>query len=332
VLRWQDKHVEDDMELDNAVTAYFYSLDLTPSSRLEYSQKMRAFVSWLTGHTCALHPQPVVLVDDIDTNHMREFIESLRGITLDTKRTRPNRRPMGPNTIHGYARVIKAFMNWAIREELVAEVVTKRFRMPKREQKVIQVFTREQVFLLLGACERRYDSMYRWLEERDKAMLYVLLDTGVRRRELINLTLGDITFDKEDPHILVHGKGRKDREVGLGVAARNQLHRYVYRFRPKVESDVVFLTRDRRPIDIKGVDNLIYQLRVRTQLKGVRVSAHTFRHTFAYNYLNSGGDVFKLSRLLGHTSLVVTEGYLRCFNSREARKGKSVLDEMMNSR
>jgi site-specific recombinase XerD len=136
------------MELDNAVTAYFYSLDLTPSCRLEYSQKMRAFVGWLTDHTCALHPQPVVQVDDIDTNHMREFIESLRGITLDMKRTRPNQRPMGPNTIHGYARVIKAFMNWAIREELVSEVVTKRFRMPKREQKVIQVFTREQVYTL----------------------------------------------------------------------------------------------------------------------------------------------------------------------------------------
>jgi hypothetical protein len=79
---------------------------------------------------------------------------------------------------------------------------------------------------LLGACERRYDSMYRWLEERDKAMLYVLLDTGVHRRELINLTLGDITFDKDDPHILVHGKGRKDREIGLGVAARNERFRY----------------------------------------------------------------------------------------------------------
>jgi integrase/recombinase XerD len=61
---------------------------------------------------------------------------------------------------------------------------------------------------------------------------------------------------------------------------------------------------------------------------GVRVSAHTLRHTFAVTYLAGGGDLYKLSRLLGHTSVTTTEGYLRAFRARDARRGRSVFDRM----
>jgi integrase len=53
---------------------------------------------------------------------------------------------------------------------------------------------------------------------------------------------------------------------------------------------------------------------------GVRVSAHTFRHTFAKMYLEQGGEVFKLSREMGHSDVKTTEVYLRDFNSTEARR------------
>jgi len=81
----------------------------------------------------------------------------------------------------------------------------------------------------------------------------------------------------------------------------------------------------------EGLDRLLYRLRDRVgrqHFNGVRVSAHTFRHTYAVRYLEQGGDLYKLSRLMGHSSVVVTEGYLRAFTARAARQGGSVLDNL----
>lgn len=66
-----------------------------------------------------------------------------------------------------------------------------------------------------------------------------------------------------------------------------------------------------------------------TDITGVRCSPHDFRHTFAFNYLANGGDVLKLSRLMGHTDITVTAGYLKAFTARDARRGYvSVLDTL----
>ena len=77
-----------------------------------------------------------------------------------------------------------------------------------------------------------------------------------------------------------------------------------------------------------GLDKLLYRLRDREEIAYVRCSAHTFRHTFAYSYILNGGDILRLSRILGHTSVAVTQEYLKAFSSFEARGGQSVVDTM----
>ena len=69
-----------------------------------------------------------------------------------------------------------------------------------------------------------------------------------------------------------------------------------------------------------GVDQMLYRIRDQADIKGVRVSAHTFRHSFARMWLEHGGEVYSLSRLLGHTNVQITEVYLRDFQSRQARQ------------
>lgn len=315
------------MQLDKAVVAYFYSVDLTPATQADYRQKLGVFIRWAKGHTCELHPTLTREVADLDTFHLREFIDSLRGTTVDKRPTRIH-KPIGSYTLRGYANVVKSFANWCVNEGMLDRQVAERFTLPKREAKVVQVFSLEHVMVLIRACDERYNPRYTWLTERDKSIVYILLDTGIRRAELCKLTLGDVRFDKSDPHILIHGKNRKEREVGLGQECRKQLYRYIHRFRPTCDHDTVFVGRDGNPLAVPGLNSVIRQLRERVDLPSVRVSPHTFRHTFSYNYLKSGGDVMKLSRLLGHGSLGITELYLASFDSREARKGPSVLDEL----
>ena len=316
------------MELDAAVRMYFMSVELSSRSREWYEQQLGVFTTWLKAHICEMHPQPVTRVEHVNTYHMREYLDWLRSPNFVTKRR--GTQPRSSASIHGYCRVMRTFLNWCIREEMLNEVVTKRFRMPKQDQKVVQVFSHQQVLDLLDACDGHYDRCYRWLGERDRSIVYLLLDTGIRRRECAGLRLEDVRFDHDDPHILVHGKGRRDRECPLGDTARRQLFRYIHRFRPACDHDYVFVTRDRQPLDIRGFDTVIRNLRDRLDFQGVRVSPHTFRHTFAYNATRAGVGVVQLSRLLGHSNLSTTSLYLESFSSRDARTGLSVLDGMLD--
>jgi len=73
-------------------------------------------------------------------------------------------------------------------------------------------------------------------------------------------------------------------------------------------------------LKLSGVEDLFKRLKRNCELEGVRVSPHTFRHTFARMYLEQGGELFKLSREMGHSTVQVTEGYLKQFRSAEARR------------
>jgi integrase/recombinase XerD len=74
---------------------------------------------------------------------------------------------------------------------------------------------------------------------------------------------------------------------------------------------------------------VIEQLGERTRIRDVRVSPHTFRHTFAVQFLLNGGDIYKLSRLMGHTSVKITERYLQAVSAKQARtENRSVLDNL----
>src|SRR5258708_31591099 len=130
--------------------------------------------------------------------------------------------------------------------------------MPKIDQKVIEVFTVEQLKALFLVCEREYTPV---LSARDKAILSVLLDTGIRASELCGLTLDCVHLTVEEGYLKVMGKGRKEREVGLGDKARAALHKYMVRLRPKTSGhNEVFLSRFNAPLTVNGLDQALYRL------------------------------------------------------------------------
>lgn len=305
------------MRLHAALEAYFLAKDFTPKSARWYEQKLSAFVAWSAQHD-------VADIELVTAPLVRLYIAEVR-VALNPR----TGLPMTSNTLHGYVRAIKGFLNWCAREDLLSEKVPRRIELPKREQKVIGTFTKDHIQRLIAAASAGLPQ-YPWFAERDKTIIMLLLDTGIRANELCDLTLDRVRIAVDDAYIIVNGKGRKQREVGLGQRSRAQLHRYLHRFRPTTPGEMhVFLTRDHKPLHPEGLDRLLYRLRDETGIEGVRVSAHTFRHTFACSYLMDGGDIYKLSRLLGHTSVVVTETYLRAFNSRDARRDhRSVLDSL----
>jgi integrase/recombinase XerD len=305
------------MDVKQAVEEYKYAiLTLSPKTQSWYLEKLVIFAAWCE--------QKGITLETLRAADIRRFIDE------QSKRINPQTgKLLTTYTLHGYARTIKRFLNWCAKEEgleeLVPDKLPKRIEMPRIEQKIIEVFTEDHIARLFKACEKEVSAT---LVVRDKAILSVLLDTGVRASELCGLTMGCLYLSPTDSYIKVLGKGRKWRECPLGKEARAAVYRYVSRYRRAPEGeDHVFLSQKNKPLTESGLYQLIDRLGEWGRVTGVRCCVHDFRHTFSTRYIEAGGDIYTLSRLLGHTSVTVTEGYIRALTQKSIRSAAiSVLD------
>jgi len=261
-------------------------------------------------------------LEAITARHIRTFIDAVA--------SRPGQKgsTLRPSSVRLYITTVKTFLSWCSKEEdfeeLVSPKIVSRIPTPRIAPPLIETFTPEQIAALFVATEEQPFPV------RDRAILSLLLDTGIRASELVGLTLDCCWLDPDDSYLLVHGKG-KSREVPLGRTARTALRRYVTRHRhPRQASEQhVFLGRTGEQLMVSGLEQIIRPIGSRARIKGVRCSPHTFRHTFACMYLLGGGDIYKLSRLMGHESVKITERYLGAIKAKQARQGgESVLDRL----
>jgi integrase/recombinase XerD len=134
--------------------------------------------------------------------HIRHFLWYLASESHRWNSTSPAaKKPVSQTTVNGYYRALRTFFNWLEREELIIENPFKHLKTPKPDNKIVQSLTPAEIERLFKACSGK--SM---LDVRNKAILSVFLDTGLRLSELINLTLDDVNMD--DGSILIRrGKG-----------------------------------------------------------------------------------------------------------------------------
>lgn len=298
------------MHIAAVITQFFYARELSPTAQRWYKQKLAVFRDWCVENGTES-------VQDITKDTLRRF---LRSLDSDSERTG---KPLSAQTKHGYARAIRAFLRYCEEDEHIERAPSMRTMMPKRGHYIKTVFSPKEIDALLRACKEEPD---RALAYRDRAIVMLLLDTGIRAGELTSLTLDRLQFSISDARAVVYGKGRKQRVVWLGKSARLAVHRYITEFRPMVQDNHVFLSRRSTPLTYVGLVRTLQRL---SNLSGVDVHSnpHKFRHTYAYLYMKEKrGDVLRLSRLLGHSSVVVTEEYLKSFGADEAGDGGSVLD------
>jgi len=324
------KREEDDFSpsVEEVAQEYFASIKrLKEKTQQEYRYKLGLFCKWCTNNSIYLR--------DISSRVVDDFLLHMKATHTSCK---SGQKEISSNTIASEVRVIKAFLNWCLQDEeyskYVKPIVISRIKMPKITQEIIQTFTPAQISALLRACDKEKSEH---LQLRDRAIIAVLLDTGIRAAELCTLTLSNVILDAKDSYLRVFGKGDKWGEVGLGEQSRKALRKYIRMFRePTIEyakedinQSVVFVNRSGNPLTVNGLDQIIERLGERAKIENVRCSPHTFRHTFAKMFMQNGGDVYKLSKLLRHSSVKTTEDYLKSLQQSEARKGtKSVLDNL----
>lgn len=310
------------MDVRTTLEDYYGSITLLrPLVQQGYHQKLDVFLAWCEAENIQL--------EQINANAVNRFVEHLKSTHTSHKASKPE---LSSYTLAGYVRVILSFLIWCLSEEAydnyVKPRVVSKIKKPRVTKCMIEVFTQPQLQALFDACEQEFTAH---LRSRNRTIVAVLLDTGIRASELCGLTIGNTHLDPGDPYIKVLGKGSKWREVGpLGEMARKELAHYLSTYRSGAEhTDRVFLNRFRKPLTVDGgLEDLIATLGKRAGITGVRCSPHTLRHTYAVSHLLQGGDLFKLSLLMGHTDVETTQIYLRTIQSRQARNGKSVLDQL----
>jgi site-specific recombinase XerD len=149
---------------------------------------------------------------------------------------------------------------------------------------------------------------------RNLTIFMVLIDTGLRIGELINLKMEDTHL--QEGFLKVIGKGNKERVVPIGRNAQRAIQRYLFRYRSKPTHqgfEYVFLAIHGNPLTENSMKLMFARL---AQQSGVyRLHAHLCRHTFATRFLVNGGDVFTLQQILGHSTLEMVKHYVNLASS-----------------
>jgi integrase/recombinase XerD len=256
----------------------------------------------------------ITLVAEIDATDISAWFASMRKTPASRGHIRSER------TIQTYARSARAFFHWLVRRETLERNPFDHVVFPKVGKPLIRTISPEEFERLLIACTPPNEAgpIATRAAVRNRAILWVLLDTGIRVSELCGLRLSD--FDRKHGVITVKGKGSKERRIALGQNCLRNLLYYLDRHRPSGEElaewgsadeDHFFLSETRLPLTRNGVTLLFARLKKRTGITDKRVSPHILRHTFAIRYLKAGNDPFSLQELLGHEDMATVKLYMR---------------------
>lgn len=206
-----------------------------------------------------------------------------------------------PRTVRDFYGVLKTMFHWIVAEGYLDDNPMATLRPPVSRADQIQPFSPEQVNALLNAAKHSRCA------KRDQALILFMLDSGIRVSELCNLKMKDV--DIVGKRCIVLGKGNKHRNLYFGRATSKALWAYM-REEERKPDDPLFITQRRESFTRSGLLQLVDRLGHAAKLEAVRCSPHTFRHTFAVNFLRAGGNVFSLQHMLGHTQIGMTQRYV----------------------
>jgi integrase len=196
---------------------------------------------------------------------------------------------------------VRSFLIWYVNEFEPAgwKNPIDKVKPPKPNNQPLPGIDQETFAKLISACEGP-------MKQRDKTALLFLLDTGVRAAEFCALNVGDLDVMSGAVQIL-HGKGDKRRIVYVGQTVLREIRRYLKTRRLSPDAPL-FTLDDGQRVNFGAMRDLVKRLatRARTEAPGL----HDFRRAFAVTMLRNGVDVITLARLMGHTTLSITQRYL----------------------
>lgn len=261
---------------------------LSPKTIDNYKKQLRYFERFLGSEFS------VSSIKDVKPSHIKSFLS-----TMDDAGRKPQ-------YINDLLKVYKTFFNYLESEGHIASSPAKRIKNMKLPKLKLRTFTEKNIMDMIN-----YYNGRSFIEIRNRAMIAMLFDTGVRLSELMELVETQI----HEESIMIYGKGAKERVVPVSPFLAKALLRYsrarVSFFHDVLHDNEFFLSRTGKKLTAEAVAKILKKAAKAVGVReDIRVSPHTCRHTFAHLNLKNGIDLYTLSRLLGHENVSITQRYL----------------------
>ncbi|WP_410515085.1 tyrosine-type recombinase/integrase [Paenibacillus sp. BR2-3] len=288
--------------------------NLSPKTIAAYLLTLKEFQTF-----CGEHE--IVNVEDITQTFIKSYL-------MYCQKERGN----NPTTRNSKLHTIKIFMNHLEEIEVIDSKQNPIKRLPYVKEDIqIEAFSDYHITQMLNYYRRINNRNRTFPAYRDYTIIITLLGTGVRLGELINMKWNDIDF--KSGTITVYGKKREQSSIPLTDKLVKELAEFQVFCRQHFNSlsEYVF-TSDRKngKLSTDAVKSIFKRLKEAMNFKDeIRLSAHTFRHTFAMKMLMNGCDIFTLQKMLRHSQLNITQRYLSIWGT--ALRSQNALYNPLNN-
>lgn len=272
--------------IEELVDSFINSQDVKQSSRELYRRTLKQYFSWVAGKGYSL--------SQMARPQLLEYKEELLNSGMSSL------------TVGSYITSVRRFYTWTEANKYYPNIA-KDLRSPKRKQQFKkQPLSTEQAIKLLSYYEQR--------AIRDYAIVNLLLRTGLRTIEAVRADVGDITFKGSQRVLLVHGKGRdeKDNFVVLTDKAYRPLERYLSTRKAKGTEPLFVSDSNNNKGERLSTRTISYIAKEGLKAIGLnerQFTAHSLRHTTAVNILRAGGSLETAQYTLRHTNPATTQIY-----------------------
>ncbi len=262
------------------------------------SQTLRTYQSILGRFTQWLEKEGVQTANQITSRYVRRFMSQISGTQW---------------TLNGYGRAIRTFINFLNQEDWVDHKI--HIKVPPPPRQSLPFLNSSQIKQLLEVCD-----------VQEKAIILLIVDSGLRRQEVCNLKIGDVQIENGMIRV-VQSKGNKDRIVFIGQATINAILDYLPDFSYREKESPLFKAKNGKPFNGDSMQRMFLRL---SKQSGIKVTPHMLRRSFATLSLKFGMDMVSLQMLMGHASIETTRRYVQLLSDdlQNAHKKASPVDRL----
>lgn len=223
-------------------------------------------------------------IKQISTNEIRNYLSNYK-----------DNSSCGSITIDNIRRVLSSFFSWLEDEDYIIKSPIRRIHKIKTAVVIKEVLTDENLERLRDECENI----------RDLSLIELLISTGMRVGELVNLNINSLNF--KDRSCIVLGKGNKEREVYFDAKTKLHLKEYISKRNDSNDALFVSMRKPHQRLSISGIELIIRTLGINSNIS--KVHPHKFRRTLATMAIDKGMPVEQVQKLLGHVKIETTMHY-----------------------
>lgn len=289
------------------IDEYLANKDISPKARKNYRENLGVFINYLTRY--ADDPRKPKRSDVI--NYKEHLKNSGRSVS----------------TMESYLVAVRGFFKY-LEDSGIYDNIAAGIKMPKKFPEVRKSYlTADQVSVLMRSIDRSSR-----IGKRDYAIIFLMVNTGMRCIEVSRMNLLDATQTKTGYRIVIQGKGRinKDRSVHIPESVMFPIHNYLIE-RTDLDgknNPPMFVNHARRSNNTRftplSISKIVKQYMRAVKIDDKKMTAHSLRHTAAINAIKAGANIVEVQSMLGHMNSSTTDVYLKALEAESMEEGTAI--------